>query len=131
MRLAIMSKRSQKILKTVNFCSEDPPQPVATLGNITKVDVPRKDVLAQTLLRVSFPHSLYSYPYYVRQYTFKTRIAGKDILIPAKGLYLTKEIQDYIALAPIGTLLEFVDIKAKCPDCAERALPNLRVWVRQ
>ena len=130
MRLAIMNKKNQKILKTINFYCEEPPRPVATLGNITKTDVPRKDVLTQTFLKVSFGQSLYNYPYYVKKYSFKTRIAGKDILITGNGPYLTKDIQDKMALAPIGTLIEFVDIKATCPECNERTLPNLRVWVR-
>ena len=130
MRLAVIDKKTQKVLRTVNFCSEEAPQPIATLGLLNKTDIPRKDVLAQTVLRVSFANSMYSYPYYIKQYTFKTRIAGKDILMPGKGPYITKEIQDMIALAPIGTLIEFVDLKATCHECGERTLPNLRVWIR-
>jgi hypothetical protein len=130
MRLAISSKQTKKVLRTVNFSSEDAPQPVARVGIVSTVDVSKKLLLEQTMLRASFPNSLYSYPYRVKEYTFKTRIAGRDILLPVKGCYLSKEVTRVLELAPVGTLIEFVDIKATCPECSARDLPPIKHWVR-
>ena len=130
MRLTVTNKRSGKIIRTVNFSCEEPPQPIAKLGTIKGTDAPKKDIIAQNILRVVFLNSLYSYPYYVKQYTFKTRIAGKDILIPVKGNKITREVMNVLEIAPTGVSLDFVDIKASCPDCSPRDLPNMRIWVR-
>ena len=130
MRLTITHTKTGKLLKTVSFSAEDAPQPVARLGSIAATEAKRKEILAQTALRVGFAHSLYCYPYRVKEYTFKSRIAGKDIVIPVKGFFISKEVQQILSNAPEGAFLEFVNIKATCPDCADRALPDMKLWMR-
>lgn len=132
MRLQLTNKQTKKTIKTINFYGEEVPAPAATLGNIplTNTHPLRKDVLAQTTLKVVFPNSLYSYPYRVKQFNLKARIAGKDILLPGNGPYLTKEIQQILSIAPEGTFIEFTDIKATCPDCGVRTLDNLKMWIK-
>ena len=118
MRLAITNKHTGKIVRTVNFTCEEPPQPMARLGNIKGTDAAKKDIMAQNTLRVVFLNSLYSYPYYIKQYTLKARIAGKDIVIAVKGNKITKEVMNVLEIAPAGVPLDFTDIKASCPDCS-------------
>ncbi len=130
MRLTVTNKHTGKMIRTINFTCEEPPQPIARLGNLKGPDVPKKDILAQNTLRVVFLNSLYSYPYYIKQYTLKARIAGKDIVIPVKGNKITKEVMNVLEIAPTGVSLDFTDIKASCPDCSPRDLPNMRIWVR-
>ncbi len=130
MRLTVTNKHSGKIIRTVNFTCEEPPQPIAKLGNLKGTDAAKKDIIAQNTLRIVFLNSLYSYPYYVKQYTLKARIAGKDIVIPVKGNKITKEVMNLLEIAPTGVSLDFTDIKASCPDCSPRDLPNMRIWVR-
>lgn len=130
MRMTVTNKHTQKVLRTVNFTCEEAPQPVAKLGTINGTEAAKRDIMAQSVLRVVFLNSLYSYPYYVKEYKLKSRIAGKDILIPVKGNKVTKEIMNILEIAPTGAFLDFVDIKASCPDCSPRDLPNMRVWVR-
>ena len=130
MRLSISLKKNAKPLKIINFYADDLPPPVARLGNII-IDKPtRKDILNQTMLRVAFPNSFYSYPYRVKEYTFKARIGGKDISIPVKGPFISKEIGDLLAIAAEGTFIEFVAIKATCPECSPRTIESLKIWIK-
>ncbi len=130
MRLEISNKKTRKVLKTVNFSAESVPQPVARLGSISGAEAKRNDVLAATVLRVAFNNSMYAYPYRVKQYTLKSRIAGRDILIPVKSALITPEVANILSVAPVGAYIEFIDIKATCPDCEERSLPNIHFWIR-
>lgn len=130
MRLAITDKATHKVLRTVNFTSAEPPQPAARIGRISGTEIQKKDLASQKTLQVYFPNSLYCYPYFVRQYTLKTRVAGKDLSATAKGPVFDKEVLRILELAPVGTFLQFTDIKAACLDCEARDLPELRVWVK-
>lgn len=130
MRLLVTDKHTQKILRTVNFSSEAAPLPVAQVGNITGPEAQKKELLNQKAMRVAFPGSLYSYPYFIKQYTLKARIAGKDINIPVKGNAINKEVMNILSIAPTGTFLEFTDIKATCPECSPRDLPDMKLWVK-
>lgn len=130
MRLTISDRNTRKVLRTVSFNSEEPPKPVARIGKINGTDIPKKDLAAQKALQVTFAGSMYCYPYVVKQYTLKTRIAGKDLVAQVKGPLFDKEVQRIIDLAPVGTFLLFTDIKATCAECGDRDLPELRIWVR-
>ncbi|MBC7555136.1 MAG: hypothetical protein H7257_14300 [Taibaiella sp.] len=130
MRLSISEKKSAKPLKIVSFCAADVPQPVATLGNITTDKATRKDILSQSMLRVAFPNSLYSFPYRIKQYTFKARVGGKDISIPVNGFFISKEVTNILSIAAEGTFIEFTDIKATCPQCNPRVLESLKMWIK-
>ena len=130
MRLAITDKQTKKVLRTVNFTSAEPPQPSARIGRISGSEIQKKDLASQKTLQVYFPNSLYAYPYFIRQYTLKARIAGKDLSATGKGPVFDKDVQRILELAPPGTFLQFTDIKAACLDCEARDLPELRVWVK-
>lgn len=130
MRLAIQYKKNSREIRTVNFVSDSIPQLLACVGKIQSADVAKKDLLAQTMLRAYFPRSLYSYPYTIKQFTFKIATATRSASIPVKGFFITKEILDEINLAPAGTIVVFTDIKATCPECATRTLPDVRLKIR-
>lgn len=130
MRLTITDKQTHKVLRTVNFTSAEAPQPAARIGRINGTEIQKKDLASQKTLQVYFPNSMYCYPYFVRQYTLKARIAGKDLTATAKGPVFDKEVLRILDLAPPGTFLQFTDIKAACLDCEPRDLPELKVWVK-
>jgi hypothetical protein len=130
MRLAISSKESKKVLKTVNFGAEEAPVPVAILGNLASGQPTRKQMLAQSSLKAGFRNSLYCYPYRIKQFTFKARVGGKDITIPVKGNMITNEITNILSIAAEGTFVEFTDIKAACYECEPRVLPDLKMWIK-
>ena len=129
-RLSITDRKTGKIIRTVNFNNDSVPQPIAQVGNLTKIEVLRKDILAQLALKVIFPNSLYSYPYRIRQYTFSIHSAKGGATIPVAGPFLTKEILDEIKNAPAGTTCFFTEIKATCPECAMRALGDIKIMIK-
>ncbi len=130
MRLAVLNAKTKKVIKTVDFYSDEVPAPVARVGNIQTTEALRKDILAQNSLKVAFPRSLYSYPYTIKQYIFKMHTAKGAATVPVNGFYLTRDILTQIKDAPEGTVIEFTDIKATCPECATRDLPNIRMKVK-
>lgn len=129
MRLAITNKRTRKVIKTVNFTCDKVPTLVARVGNITATEAPKKEILAQMVLRAYFPNSLYSYPYRIKQYTYHLHTDSVNATISVPSYFLTKDILETIKGAPPGTVVEFSDIKATCPECATRALDNLKLKI--
>ena len=127
MRLAISSKKTGKVLKTVYFNGATVPVPNARLGRLKDTLVPKVNVLAQVGLRVYFPNSLYSYPYHVTQYTFKTSYDKVNVSIQVKGGLISRDVEQAIKAAPVGAVLNFTDIKATCPECVTRSIPDYRV----
>ncbi len=130
MRLSILNRKTKKVLRSINFYNDDVPAPVARLGKIQTNEALRKDILAQTALRVTFPKSLYNYPYVIKQYTFSIHHAKGGATIPVNGFYLTKHMLDEIKTAPEGTVVEFTNIKATCQDCVTRDLPDVKVKIK-
>jgi hypothetical protein len=130
MRLAVLNAKTKKTLRTVDFYSDEVPAPVARVGNIQTSEALRKDILAQNSLKVAFPKSLYSYPYTVKQYIFKVHTPAGSATVPVNGFYLTKSILAQIKDAPAGTILEFTDIKATCPECATRDLGDMKLKIK-
>ena len=130
MRLAILNSKTKRVIKTVNFYSDDVPPPVARLGKIQTNEALRKDILAQQALKVVFQKSLYNYPFTIKQYTFNIHHAKGGATIPVNGFYLTKHMLDEITAAPAGTIVEFTGIKATCPECVTRDLPDIKVKIK-
>jgi len=130
MRLLVQNSKTKKVIKTVCFYSNEVPAPIARVGTIQTGEALQKDILKQTALKVVFPNSLYSYPYTVKQYIFKIHHAKGGSTIPVNGCYLTREILTQIKDAPPGTIMEFTDIKASCPECVTKALGDVRVKIK-
>ena len=130
MRLAIQYKKNSKEIKTVNFVSDSIPQLLSCLGKLQGTEAVKKDILVQTMLKAYFPKSLYSYPYTIKSYTFKVTTPAGQATIPVRGYFIVKEILQEINNAPSGTVITFTDIKATCPDCATRTLPDIRLKIK-
>lgn len=130
MRLAILNAKTSKVIKTLNFVSDSIPQPVARIGNIEGKESFRKNILNQTKLRVVFPNSLYSYPYTISSYTFKDSTAKGPVALNVKTFFLTNAVLKEINEVPENTEVTFTNIKAVCPECATRTLPDLKIKVK-
>lgn len=130
MRLAVMYKKTGKTIKTVEFASDNVPAPVARVGNIKTDAAPRKDILTQMFLKAAFPNSLYGYPYDIRQYTFKVSTDKGGAVINVSGSFLSREVLQQIKDAPAGTNVLFTNIKATCPECATRTLPDVNLKIK-
>lgn len=130
MRLAILNKKNSKQLKVVSFNYDVIPKLVARIGNIQGSEARRKDILAQSSLKILFPNSLYSYPYSIKQYTFRISTPKEIATIPVKGFLITNDIQKEINQAPDGTVFDITDIKATCPECATRTLDNIKMKIK-
>jgi hypothetical protein len=130
MRLAIQYKKNSKEIKTINFVSDSIPQLMAKVGNLQVNEALKKDILTQVALKAYFPNSLYSYPYGIRQYTFKVTSPTGSAIIPVKGFYITREVLTEINNAPVGTNLQFTDIKATCPECALRPVKDVNLKIK-
>ncbi len=130
MRLAIINKKTNKIIKTLYFNAEDVPVPVARIGHILTTEAPRMNILAQVSLKVIFPGSLYSYPYYIKQYKFKARIDKADVSYTVNGNMISRDVENAIKRVAENTIIEFSEIKASCPSCTTRNLDNLKLKVK-
>jgi len=130
MRMAILNRKTSRVIKTIDFVSDSIPALVAKVGNIQSNEAARKNILSQTVLKVFFPKSLYSYPYSIQQYTSTVSTGKGSATIPVKGFFLTKEVLQEIKDAPEGTIVTFTGIKATCPDCAARTLADIKLKIR-
>ncbi len=130
MRLAILNKKTNKTIKIINFTSDEIPELIAHVGTIQASEAARKDILSQLTLRTSFPKSLYSYPYHIKSYTFKISTPKGNATINAKGFFMTQEMFQQIKDAPAGTVIDFTNIQATCPECATRTLPDITLKIR-
>jgi len=130
MRLAVLNKRTSREIKVVNFTSDDIPPLVARVGNIQGAEASRKEILSQLTLKIGFPKSLYSYPYTIKEFTFKISSVKGAATIHVNGIFLTKDILQQIKDAPDGTVMEFTDIKVTCPECATRTLDGIKLKIK-
>ncbi len=130
MRLAVLNSKTKKLIRNVDFYCDEVPPPVARVGNIQTAEALRKDILLQNSLKVAFPKSLYNYPYTIKQYIFKIHTPKGGATIPVNGFYLTRDILTQIKDAPEGTIMEFSEIKATCPECATRDLGNIKLKIK-
>jgi len=130
MRLEVLNKKTSREIKTVSFNSDDIPALVARVGNIQGAEASRKEILMQTVLKIGFPKSLYSYPYTIKEYTFKISSSKGAATIHVNGIFLTKDVLQQIRDAAEGTVMEFTDIKVTCPECATRTLDPLKLKIK-
>ncbi len=130
MRLAILNSKTSKQIKVVEFRCDTIPKLLAKIGNLPGGDTKKKDILAQSVMKTFFPRSLYNYPYSIKQYTFRVSTAKGSAIIPVRGFFITNDVLKEISAAPEGTVIEFTDIKATCPDCAPRSLDNIKIRIR-
>ena len=130
MRLAVLYKKNSKVIKTVNFSSDNVPALMAHVGKLQGNEALRKDILAQSTLSASFPNSLYSYPYRIKQFVFKITTPNSTATFHVNGIFLTKEIMQEIKDAPAGTIATFTEIKATCPECAVRTLDDIKLKIK-
>jgi hypothetical protein len=130
MRLAIVNNKTRKTIKTISFTCDSIPKLVARVGTISTNEAPKKTVLAQTVLKAVFPNSLYSYPYQIKYYTFKIATPTGSATLNIKGFFITKDVLQEISTAPEGTVIEFTNIKAMCPDCAIRPLNDIKIKMK-
>ncbi|MCW3122739.1 MAG: hypothetical protein JWQ38_2231 [Flavipsychrobacter sp.] len=130
MRMAVLYRKSGKTIKTIEFNSDNVPSPVARLGTITRTEVQRKDILSQLTIKAYFPNSLYSYPYAIKQYTFKTAHEKGGATINVPGFMMTRDVLQQIKDAPAGATIEFTGIKATCPECATRTLDDIKIKIK-
>ncbi len=130
MRLAVVNNKTKKTIKTLSFQSDSIPAPVAQLGNITRPESYKKNIITQTKLIAVFPGSLYSYPYKITQYTFHIKSPKPTASIQVSGFFLPNTVLKDINEAPEGSIAEFTDIRATCPECATRSLANLQLKIK-
>lgn len=130
MRLAVLSSKTSKQLKVAEFRCDVIPNPSAKIGSLSGGDTKKKDLLAQSVMKVVFPRSLYAYPYSIKQYTFKVSTAKGSAVIPVKGFFLTNEVLKEINAAPEGTVVEFTDIVATCPECKPHPVESVKIRLR-
>jgi hypothetical protein len=131
MRIAVMYKKTGKVIRTVNCSSDNVPALTARLGSIKTNEALRKDLLLQTAIKTAFPNSLYSYPYTVKQYTFKVSHEKGGAIINVNSGLVTREVLQQIKDAPAGTIIQFTGIKATCPECATRSLDDIKIKIKQ
>ena len=130
MRLAIVNNKTKRTIKTLCFVSDSLPAPVAQLGSITRPESYKKNIITQTKLIAVFPGSLYSYPYKITQYSFHIKSPKPTTRIQVSGFFLPTTVLKDINEAPEGSIAEFTDIKATCPECATRSLANLQLKIK-
>lgn len=130
MRLAVLNSKTAKVMKTLSFTADSIPKLVARIGNIQNNESFKKTILSQTKLRAVFPNSLYSYPYTIKQYTFKTVTPKGAVVLPVNSFFLNTPVLREINESPDGTVLEFTDIQATCPECATRAVEDLKLKIK-
>jgi len=130
MKVAISDKKTGKLIKTVAFYGDKAAVPAAHIGVAKSNEVLRKELMEYITIGTYFPNSLYSYPYKVTQYRFKTHYDKKDVNMVVDGFFLSKEVLEVIRDVPVGTVLQFTDIKATCPSCSPRSLADVNLTVK-
>lgn len=130
MRLAILNAKTSKVIKTVEFTSDSVPKPIALLGSIKSGEAPKKKVLEQTVLKVAFPNSLYSYPYRIKSYVFKIQSPKESVTTAVNGIWMNNNVLQEIGAAPEGTTIEFTNIQVTCPECVTRTLEDLKIKLK-
>jgi len=130
MSLTISNKKTNKVIKTVNFVSDTVPKLIARLGNIHTPEASQKELLAQQTLKLLFPGSLYSYPYQIKQYSFKIESSKGSATMNVNGFFIVKEILQEIHDAPPGAIIQFTNIKVTCPECVVRTLDDIKIKIK-
>lgn len=130
MRLAVVDKKTGRTIKDIYCIAENMPEPEAVVGFLKGNTVTKKDLLAQSLLRVVYPGSAYDYPYKILGYTFKAYRDPVSITKQVEGAFIPIEIQKIIKDLKPGRAVVFYDIIAVCPDCNSRKLKDIKLVVQ-
>jgi|GEM_PF-716453 len=133
MRLAIVSTKTYKTIKILDFSADDIPQPIARVGNIEGPEVTKKMLMKHTGLKVIFPNSLYAYPYVVTGYTLtdSTVKRVKKPLTVRTHKMVTAVMKAINEAVPDSSYLHFTNITAICPECATRELPDFKLKLKK
>lgn len=130
MRFAIIDNKTRKTLRTVNFCSDSVPKLIATVGNIKSSEALKAIVLTQMSIKPYFPNSLYAYPHTIKQYNFKITTPKGTSTLSTRGHAISQDMQKEIGAAPTGSIVEFTNIKATCPECVTKDLPDIKLRLK-
>jgi len=131
MRLAIQDKKTKKTLKTITFTGTSIPAPEAHLGNLPLVqEATKKDIIAQMMLKITFPGSFYAYPYKIKQFTYGINNGKTTDSFQVTGSILPKNFVKNVFAVPTGSVLKFTGIKASCPDCGTRELEPIKITIK-
>ncbi|MBS1585374.1 MAG: hypothetical protein JSS82_07480 [Bacteroidetes bacterium] len=129
-KIGVVEKRSGRLVKEIWCVSRPLPEPVAVVGFLQGNSVAKKDLLAQSLLRVTYPGSSYCYPYKILSYSFKAYRNPVSVTKQVEGAFISLDVQKVIKdLAP-GTAIVFSDIIAVCPECNSRKLKDIKLVVK-
>ena len=129
-KIAVVNKKNGHVIKELYCISEAMPEPQASVGFLKGNTVTKKDLLAQSLLRVIYPGSAYSYPYKILSYTFKAYRSPASITKQVEGTFIPIDIQKIIKDLVPGNAVVFSDIIAVCPECNSRKLKDIKLVVQ-
>lgn len=118
-----------KRIATITFTMLDLPDKFAGINSINGDTVKKEILLASNGLCVKYSNPICTYPYYIRQYFFKTEVKGEKVVIKALGQQFTEEIRQTISRPPKYTAIFFTDISATCSNCAGRRFDDIRFVV--
>jgi hypothetical protein len=131
MKLAVVDRKSGRLLKEVRVYGDTLPEPRAILGNkIRGGIVDKKAVLDESYIKVYHHNSSYCYPYRVLRYTFKAKKGNVPMEKQVIGLEIPVDVKQLIKDLPLNGVAEFTDIIAVCPECNERKLKNIKLVVK-
>lgn len=130
MKIAVLSRKTGRVIKELYCIGDTLPEPQAAIGFLKSNTVSKKDLLAQSLLRVVYPGSSYCYPYKILSYTFKAYRDPSSITKQVEGTFIPLDVQKVIKDLKPGAAVVFSDIIAICPDCNSRKLKDLKVVVQ-
>ena len=130
MKIAVVSKKTGRVIKEIYCITEPLPEPQAAVGFLKGNTVTKKDLLAQSLLRVTYPGSAYSYPYKILSYTFKAFREPASVTKSVDGTFIPLDVQKVVKDLKPGTAVLFSDIIAVCPDCNSRKLKDIKIVVQ-
>ncbi len=130
MKLTISNAKTNKVLRTVNFGCDSVPKLKTWLGTIRTSEAYKKDILAQLTLKSAFPNSYYSYPYVIKSYTLRVQSPKGMATLNVNGFFITKDVLQEINNAPVGATVEFINIKATCPECVMKTLDDIKIKIK-
>jgi hypothetical protein len=129
-KIAVVEKRSGHLIKEIWCISRPLPEPVAVVGFLQGNAVTKKDLLAQSLLRVTYPGSGYCYPYKILSYSFKAYRSPVSVTKQVEGTFISLDVQKVIKELAPGTAVVFGDIIAICPECNSRKLKDIKLVLK-
>lgn len=129
-RIAVVEKRSGHLVKDIWCISRPLPEPAPVVGFLQGNTVTKKDLLAQSLLRVTYPGSAYCYPYKILSYSFKAYRQPASVTKQVEGAFIPLDVQKIIKDLVPGVAVVFSDIIAICPECNSRRLKDIKLVLK-